>query len=386
MELVDLARILSAGEDSTHQFKRDFDSPDKLSAELVAFSNGSGGQIFIGVDDKGLITGLDDASVRRLNQMVSNVASQNVRPAINPVTENIVTDKGIVLVVTVLSGANRPYQDKDGIFWVKSGSDKRRATSREELQRLFQSSGLIHADEALVPNMRISELDLPYFESFFYKRYGKLISDQPLPLSQLMKNLNLGSDGYLNISGALLFGKDAHFALPSFIVKAAAFNSMTISTDKYLDNRNITGNLEEIFKQTVKFVISNLHHVQGNQGVNSTGQPEIPQTAIEELVANALVHRDYFVSAPIRVFIFRDRVEIISPGHLPNNLTVENIKAGNSNTRNAVLASFAYQLIPYYGYGSGIIRALEKYPDIDFYDDRDGNQFKVTMKRIKNGI
>jgi ATP-dependent DNA helicase RecG len=382
MELIDLARILSAGEDSSHQFKSDFDNPEKLASELVAFSNGIGGQIFVGVDDKGLITGLDGESVRRLNQMVSNVASQNVRPAINPTTENIVTEKGVVLVITISSGANRPYQDKNGIFWVKSGSDKRKATSREELQRLFQSSGLIHADEAIVQNMRVSELDLPYFEKFLIKRYGKSISDQSLPLPQLLQNMKLGDNGFLNVSGALLFGKDSNFALPTFIVKAAAFNSTTIATNEYLDNRNITGNLEEIFKQTVNFVISNLHHVQGKQGVNSAGQPEIPQVAIEELVANALVHRDYFISAPIRVFIFRDRIEIISPGHLPNNLTIENVKTGNSNARNAVLASFAYQLIPYYGYGSGILRALDAWPDIDFTEDRESNIFKATLKRM----
>jgi ATP-dependent DNA helicase RecG len=86
--------------------------------------------------------------------------------------------------------------------------------------------------------------------------------------------------------------------------------------------------------------------------------------------------------APIRVFIFSDRIEIISPGHLPNNLTVANIRAGNSNTRNPVLASFAYQILPYRGFGSGILRALENYPDIDFIDDREGNQFKCIIKRM----
>lgn len=92
-------------------------------------------------------------------------------------------------------------------------------------------------------------------------------------------------------------------------------------------------------------------------------------------------HKDFFISSPVRVFVFFDRVEIISPGHLPNNLTVENIKAGNSNRRNPILASYANHILPYRGYGSGIIRALEKYQHIDFIDDRDGNVFKVIFKR-----
>jgi len=95
-----------------------------------------------------------------------------------------------------------------------------------------------------------------------------------------------------------------------------------------------------------------------------------------------LIHRDYLVSAPIRIFIFDNRIEIISPGHLPNNLTVERIRAGISNIRNPILVSFvAKGLLPYHGLGSGIPRALEKWSDIDFADDRDGCQFTVTIHR-----
>jgi ATP-dependent DNA helicase RecG len=94
-----------------------------------------------------------------------------------------------------------------------------------------------------------------------------------------------------------------------------------------------------------------------------------------------LIHRDYFVSAPIRLLVFVDRVEIISPGHLPNNLTIDNIKLGNSNIRNPILASFATRLLPYRGLGSGIMRAMKAMPGIEFVDDREGNLFKVIIPR-----
>jgi len=384
MELLELAKILSAGEDSTNQFKRNFDNQDKLASEIAAFANSGGGRIFIGIDDKsGLISGLNDADLRRLNMMISNAASQNVRPAINPTTENIVTENGIVLVVTVPAGINRPYQDKDGVFWVKNGSDKRKATSREELQRMFQASDLIHADEARVSGMTIADLDMDYFKTFFQRRYGKTLESLNLPLPQLLRNLNLLNNGCLNYTCALVFGKNTGSFLPAFIVKAGAFNDIKISTTNYTDEREITGKLEDVFRRTVDFIIANLRHVQGKQGFNSVGMPEIPRDAIEELVANALVHRDYFISSPVRVFVFLDRVEIISPGQLPNNLQVENIKMGHSCTRNPALASFAYHILPYRGYGSGILRAIEAYPDIEFIDDRAGNTFKVVMMRDK---
>jgi ATP-dependent DNA helicase RecG len=276
---------------------------------------------------------------------------------------------------------DKPYQDKNGVFWVKSGADKRRATSREEIQRLFQKSNLIHADEIPVPGVTIDELDLDYFKDYFQDRFGETLDKQKLPLQKILDNMNLFKDGSLTVACTLLFAKTPQFKLPAFIVKTGAFDANELSTTNYNDSRDIVGKLADVFQQTVYFILSNLRHVQGDQGINSVGIPEIPHESIEELVANALIHRDYFISAPVRIFVFRNRVEIISPGHLPNNLTVENIKSGNSNTRNPVLASFANHVLPYRGYGSGIIRALAKYPDIDFLDDRDGNLFKVTLRR-----
>ena len=381
MEIIELMELIEKGEDSTHQFKKDVNNADSLAAEMVAFSNSSGGKMLIGVNDDGTISGLSSDDIRRLNQLISNTASQNIQPSINPITENIKTSNGFVLLISISSGINKPYQDKNGVFWVKSGSDKRRATSREEIQRLFQKSNLIHADETTVSGSTVADLDLDYFKEYFQKRFGRNIDDEKLSLPKILENMNLLKDDFLTMSGTLLFATAPQYKLPVFIVKAGAFDANDLSTTQYNDSRDIAGKLSDIFRQTVNFIVSNLRHIQGEQGINSIGIPEIPHEAIEEIIANALIHRDYFISAPVRVFIFRNRVEVISPGYLPNNLTIENIKAGNSNTRNPILASFANHILPYRGYGSGIIRALSKYPDIDFYDDRDGNMFKVTMKR-----
>jgi len=383
METVDILQILAQGEDSFNQFKKNINNIDALAIEIIAFSNTLGGRIFIGVDDDGTVTGLTPDDVHRINQLLSNASSQNVKPAVNPLSEIVMIGDQRIMIIDISKGINKPYQDKNGVFWVKSGGDKRRATSREEIQRLFQDSGMIHADIIPANGMTIADIDMPYFRKFFQKRYGESLDDQSISLEQTITNLNLGKNEVLNITGALLFGQSPFNRLPSFIVKAAVFPGKTLAAETYIDSRDITGKMSEIFQQTINFILANTRKVQGEQSVNSLGLPEIPRIVLEELIANALVHRDYFISAPIRMFIFSDRVEIISPGHLPNNLTIANIKAGNSNTRNPVLASFAYQIIPYRGFGSGILRALNNYPDIDFIDDREGNQFKCIIKRIQ---
>jgi ATP-dependent DNA helicase RecG len=381
METTELIDLLSRGEDSRQQFKADMTNADALAAEIVAFCNTAGGRIFIGVNDDSSVRGLSGADVARLNQLIANAASQAVRPAVNPLTENVPHPNGTVLVVSIPEGVNKPYMDKNGTIWVKNGSDKRRATSREELQRLFQQAGLVHADETPVAGLSAGDVDMPYFEGFFEQQFGEPLAQHNQPLPQLLSNMNLMNQGQLNVAGSLLFARAPQYALPAFIVKAVAFVGTQIEDERYIDSRDITGKLADVFQQTLGFIIANTRAAQGEQGFNSPGLPEIPRIVWEELVANALIHRDYFISAPVRVLVFADRVEIISPGHLPNNLTIENIKAGNSNMRNPILASFAAKLLPYRGLGSGLLRVIRAWPQIELIDDRAGNLFKAIVAR-----
>jgi len=381
MEITELLEIISRGEDSKHQFKKNVKNAISLAQEIVAFSNSGGGKIFIGVNDTGEITGLSFADMNRLNGLVSNAASQNVRPPINPKTENIALSEGLVMVITVFDGISKPYMDNQGAMWVKSGADKRKVTSREEMQRMFQSVGLIHGDEIPANGMTVADLDLLYFKNFFEREYGEKLDNQNISLPNILKNMNLVKNSILNISGALLFAKNPQVRLPIFIVKAVSYPDNIIDGSEYLDSQDITGKLADVFQKSLGFVMGNLKHIQGDRNINTPGESEIPRETLEELLVNALIHRDYFISAPIRIFLFRNRVEIISPGYLPNNLTIENIKSGNSNIRNPILASYATKILPYRGLGTGIRRALQKYPEIDFENDLDGNQFKVIIKR-----
>lgn len=381
MEIPELLEIIARGEDSKHQFKANVTNQNSLAAEMVAFSNSGGGRIFIGVSDDGTFAGLTRDDISRLNQLVSNAASQSVRPPVNPITENVATTQGLVMAVNIRDGVSKPYMDNSGFYWVKSGADKRKVTAREEVQRMFQEAGLIHGDAIPVGGLTIADLDVDHFKAFYERANKEPFELQDLPLPTLLRNMNLMVKDDLNVSGALLFAKNPNYKLPIFIVKAISYPGVDIHEHQYLDSRDITGNLSDIFLKSLGFILGNLKHVQADRNVNAPGEPEIPRISLEELLANAFIHRDYFISAPIRIFIYRDRVEIISPGHLPNNLTIENIKSGNSNVRNPILASYAPQLLPYRGHGKGIPRALRAYPDIDFQNDVDGNQFKVIIKR-----
>jgi len=382
MEPTEILEIAAKDEDSKNQFKRQIDSWDSLTAEIVAFANSGGGNIYVGIVDKiGEIVGVTRNHQREINERLSSVTGDKVRPAIMVATEIIEVVEKMVFVIKVPDGVAKPYMTNKGEIWVKNGADKRRANSREEIQRMFQSAGLLHGDEVPVTGMTVAELDDKYFADFFEKCFEEDLDTQDLGNQQILENMNVMKNQEFNVAGALLFTKKPQTKLPVFMIKAVAYPGNDIHEDSYIESLDIDGKLSEMFSTSLSFLLRQLRRNQNDKNVNSEGDLEIPKVALEEILANALIHRDYFISAPIRIFVFDNRIEIISPGHLPNNLTVEHIKSGNSNIRNPILASYGTKLLPYRGLGNGIRRALKAYPKIHFEDNFAGNLFKVTFER-----
>lgn len=388
MEAIELIELAGRGEDSRTQFKENITNAESLAGEIVAFANAKGGKILLGVNDQGVICGLSQEDIRRLNKLISNVATDCVRPAVAVETEIVATAGGdLALVVTVPEGLSKPYSDNKGVFWVKSGADKRRVTAREEIQRFFQSSDLVHADEVPVTGTSLGDLDLTHFASFFQRQYGEPLDDALAKAGfsqmQLLNNLGLAQGATLNLAGLMLFGSHPQRYRPAFVVKAVSFVGDDSAGCKYRDCQDIEGCLHDLHLGTMSFLSRNLRRLQGEKGFNSQGDLEVPLDALEELVVNMLLHRDYFVSAPWRVMLFDNRIELLSPGTLPNNLTVENIRYGVSVIRNPLIASFATKgdELPYHGLGTGIRRALAAVPDLEIESNHDLNLFTLRIPR-----
>lgn len=381
MKAVEIIDILERGEDSKHQFKSNITNAESLAGDMVAFANTLGGMIIIGADDDGKSVNLTADDIRRLNQLVANTAINIEKKPINTITENVKVGDALLMIVHIANGTDKPYMDNNGVVWVKSGSDKRRVTSKEELRRLFQSADLVHADEVPVNGATENDIDLKYFKEFYQKQYEEDFEQSEIPIIQVLNNLNLARNGNLNIAGLMLFGKKPGKYKPAFIVKAVTFVGNDAAGDQYRDSIDIKGKLDDQYRGAIDFLKRNLKYIQGKKGINTLGDLEIPPIVLEELVVNALIHRNYFINTPIRLFVFDNRVEIISPGRLPNNLTIDNIKNGNSNIRNDIITSFATQILPYRGIGTGIRRAIKNYPEIEFVNDEEGEQFVAIIKR-----
>ncbi len=385
MDALELLDLIQKGESSEVQFTIRVDDAFKTGTEMVAFSNTKGGLLIIGIDDKtGDINGLSYEELQETNQLLSNAASENVKPPIYIYTETVeVSDKKVV-VAQISEGISKPHIDKKGVIWVKNGSDKRKVVAREEMARLLQSSGNLFADETIVKGTTINDIDEGFFKNFIKLKTKKPIDELGLSIAGMLSGMGMLKDGSLSLGGLLLFGKSPQQYRPAFTVQCVAVIGNDISSNKYRDKEDpFTGNLQCLYDKTLSFITRNLKKTQKEESFNSPSVLELPIETIEELLVNALVHRDYFILSSIKVFVFDNRIEIISPGTLPNTLTIENIKVGASIQRNPMLCSNSRYVLPFFGVGSGIPRAYESVPDLELINDIDRGLFISIIKRKK---
>jgi len=388
MNTLELLDIISTGETSKVQFKEALPNSESMSREMVAMANSLGGMILLGVKDKvGTVTGLTQEQIEYADRKVAEFAD-NLKPPIYLATEvvKIEEDSGSknVLIVHINEGINKPYKTAQGEIYVKQGSNKRLLTDNAEIMRLFQHSGNLLADEMEVYGTSIDDIDEKKFSDYFKKEFEKSYQERGLLFEQALRAKRVLLNNQLTLAGLLFFGKDPQAIKPAFTIKAVSYFGDDIEGNQYRSKpKDLAGTIPELFEKGIDFIKNNLDFIQSGKSFNSPGQLEISSIALEELLQNALVHRDYFKNSPIRLLIFDNRIEITSPGKLPNSLTVEYIKFGNPVIRNNQLVAFSTHTLPFSGLGSGVKRALAEQPNIELINDIEGEQFKVIIPRPK---
>ena len=410
MTTEEILKQIRLGEVTKVQFKERILDRYDIGCEMAAMSNGHGGMLVVGVKDKtGAINPLSYIEVQETTNMLSNIATENVAPSILIDIDTVAVDGGSIVVAHIKEGTNKPYHDSKGIVWVKNGADKRRVTDNAILAEMMTECGSFAPDEAVVRDATLADLDANTIKLFLSNRFAKalerkgLIGDalreasldtvcsaiaQGHDAEKLLRNLRfIRPDGKMTVAAMLLFGKYTQRWLPVMTAKCICFvgNSVggTVFRDKVNDS-DMEGNLLHQFETIMNFFTRNLHNIQVGEEFNSMGKLEIPYKSLLEFTVNALVHRSLNIKSPIRIFIFDNRVEIHSPGSLPNGLQVEDITNGTSMPRNNFLFNNAIYLLPYTGAGSGMQRALEDGLKAEFVNNESTHEFVITIKRTAN--
>jgi ATP-dependent DNA helicase RecG len=204
----------------------------------------------------------------------------------------------------------------------------------------MDDSELIFADE-LKSEATMTDFDEDFFRRRYKKYYNEEFQKLGIPLEQLLDNLKIAKNDRLTLAGLLLFGNNPERLRPQFGIKATYFAGDDVTFRDFVDKEEIDGKLIEQFKDGKAFIKRSLRRTQTSRNFNAPGVLEIPEEAFAEALANAIVHRNYYIRAPIQIYLFDNRVEIHSPGNLPNTITEENIKFGVHVERNPTILSLS---------------------------------------------
>lgn len=338
MTPAELQALIQQGENIAVEFKAMPVRPETVAREIVAFANGAGGSLLLGVSDDGTVIGID--TPERTEEWVMNIARTLVSPAIAVRYELIHLDNKTVALISVPKGKDKPYQTGDK-YLVRVGSTNRLAT-QSELMRLFQMSGVFHYDSIPVNNASINDLNMAALDNYFASYGFEFSKENESAKRQLLINTDILTEiGEPTIGGLLIFGINPTRYLSQAAIMFAHFNGTEVSAE-LIDRQEITGTLPQQVDTTVAVIKNNLLRpsiIAGTKRKDTTALP--PDKVLRELMVNACVHRNYAITGSrIRIFMYHDRIECISPGRLPNTVTIEKLRSGVSYASNPILVKF----------------------------------------------
>jgi len=381
MTELEIRQLIAKGEGYHLEFKLEAESNEDFAKTIVCFANTDGGKILIGIDDLGNIVGVSD--VDELMRSIDDIAMNRCEPPITIIQEHVVIDNKFVVIVHVEKGIQKPYRTKSGRYYVRA-SNRCRQASREELLRIFQSTESLYYDELPVIRATISDLDYSLIRDFL-KKYLDLDVESEEDLRYYLINLHLLTERNVpTITGMLFFGKEPQKFLPECRIICANINGTDIG-DSYLEIKEVLGTIPNIISNVESFLKNNLREEHNIMDFRPETEYEIPLTALREAVVNAIAHRDYTISGPIRIILFTDRVEIHSPGKLPNTVTVESMKVGGSHVlRNPTIYNILAKMKMVTDLGSGvrrIIKLVKEYTNKEVELIPTENEFIVKIPR-----
>ncbi|MEA1869038.1 MAG: ATP-binding protein [Euryarchaeota archaeon] len=363
----DIDTLIALGEGFTTEFKRTGTS--NLGREICAFANATGGVILIGVADDGKITGVGNHN--ELKSRVQSIA-RSAEPPIVIDMESV----GEVLCITVPEQHSKPYSF-GGKFFIREGATSQQM-ARNEIREFFFKEGLIHFDETPCTDYNLERDLTPEIWSRFVKHARLPEGLEPRPA---LDNLHLTKDGRMTHTGAWLLCDD----ITRYTLQAHVTCAMFRGTTKtyILDRKDFSGDLYTIYEDVIAYLQAKLNTALIPHARGRDERLELPEDALREALVNAIAHRDYRSTANVQVYIFHDRIEIVTPGGLPAGMREEDLGI-KSVPRNPLLFGMFYRMGMVEQVGSGIKRIREMCIDYGVAEpllDVSENWVTITFKR-----
>lgn len=374
--------LIDQGENTCIEFKSSQVRPESLANEITAMLNTKGGEILIGVEDDKSITGID-VNEKNWEEWVANICRDLIIPPLMDIyVDKITYSEKTILLISVPKGKDKPYQDKKNHFLVRVGSTNRVA-SQNELLRLFQASGTFHYDLIALEGSQYRDLDMNRLSNYFDQ--FNIVFQEEENKELLLKNIDImdASGVKLTIGGNLVFGINPQRFMPNASITFASFKGSEIS-EELLDKKVFVGTLPQQVDSCLSAILAVLPEPSKIIGAKTVStKSNYDSKVYRELIVNACVHRDYSIAGSrIRVFLFSDRLEVISPGRLPNTVSPDKMKYGVSYARNPILVKFMENMRYIDKMGRGIpmvYQSAQKLGKKVILEEL-GDEFKVTLE------
>ena len=334
--LTELIEKIMLGEDSTIEFKREMPPQrNSLADEIAAFANSQGGVILIGVDDYREIVGLELQNLDNVEKTVVEICEDSIEPAVPIFTEKLRIDDKNLLKIEVPRSLF-VHKTSNGYF-ARQGSSKREMPT-DQLARLLQSRSqarIITFDEQLVPNTHKGILRESLYRRFITENATEdVIEDLLLKRSLLVQE---GQEIRASVAGVLMCHETPDDFLYNSFIQAVYYSGKEKDANYQIDAKDFRGPLDQQIIDAFKFVQKH-NEVSARKEIGRIDQPQYSMRAVFEAIVNAVVHRDYSKSgSKIRLFMFRDRLELYSPGALANTVTIDKLRYSQA-TRNELLS------------------------------------------------
>ena len=327
---LELLRLVRGGEDTYLELKVKLSNPEKIAQGIVALANTGGGVMVFGVSDQLRVEGLDDAEDVR-DELV-RICREQISPQLVPYIDLIAFDNGRRVVALDIEGKRRPYQTRDGRYFIRIGADKREA-SREELSALLDEARPLRYENVVVTGASDADIDEAHLWSFVREFAGDAFDAETnardYPTAEVLKRDLLLAAGNMGeavptVAGLLLFGRDERVAalLPRSHVTAIRYAGDTVQ-DAEIERVQVQGNLHTLYESTLRFITRYCDLLdarpRSRQGTDAADAPVVARAnyhraAVREALANALVHRDLALrDHTTRIHIFDHSIELLNP-------------------------------------------------------------------------